>query len=87
MFVSFFPRPKLFFLSAIAWTALTMAIWYGFASNLFEASGKPVGLAPSGPRQPFGSTPMLCCAPQCLRPPGCCWRLIRGRLGPFSDPH
>jgi peptide/bleomycin uptake transporter len=45
MFVSFFPRPKLFFLSAIGWTALAMAVWYGFASNLFETSGKPVGLA------------------------------------------
>jgi peptide/bleomycin uptake transporter len=45
MFVSFFPRPKLFFLSAIVWTALAMAIWYCFASNLFEASEKPVGLA------------------------------------------
>jgi peptide/bleomycin uptake transporter len=38
MFVSFFPRPKLFFLSAIAWTALAMAVWYGFASNLVGAS-------------------------------------------------
>jgi peptide/bleomycin uptake transporter len=45
MFVSFFPRPKLFFLSAIVWTALAMAVWYGFASNFFEAPEKPVGLA------------------------------------------
>ncbi len=45
MFISFFPRPKLFFLSAIVWTALAMAIWYGFAGNLFEAAEKPVGLA------------------------------------------
>jgi peptide/bleomycin uptake transporter len=37
MFVAFFPRPKLFFLSAIAWTALAMAIWYGFASTLIGA--------------------------------------------------
>src|ERR1700692_1379850 len=42
MFVSFFPRPKLFFLSAIAWTALAMAFWYGFAGNLI---GSP---APGG---------------------------------------
>jgi peptide/bleomycin uptake transporter len=34
MFVSFFPRPKLFFLSAIGWTAISMALWYGYASNL-----------------------------------------------------
>jgi peptide/bleomycin uptake transporter len=38
MFVSFFPRPKRFFLSAIAWTALAMAFWYGFASNLVAPS-------------------------------------------------
>jgi peptide/bleomycin uptake transporter len=35
MFVSFFPRPKLFFVSAIIWTALAMALWYGFAQNLW----------------------------------------------------
>jgi peptide/bleomycin uptake transporter len=50
MFVSFFPRPRLFFLSAIVWTALAMAIWYGFASDLVgaptpEAGPPPVGVA------------------------------------------
>jgi len=45
MFVSFFPRSKLFFPSSILWTALAMAVWYGFASNLFQAPEKPVGLA------------------------------------------
>lgn len=53
MFVSFFPRPKLFFLSAIVWTALAMLVWYGFASNLFEAPQRPVGLAT------FSSAPAL----------------------------
>lgn len=64
MFVSFFPQPKLFFLSAIVWTALTMAIWYGFASNLFEASGKPVGLATfwSAPALWFDAYFVLCAA-------------------------
>jgi peptide/bleomycin uptake transporter len=38
MFVSFFPRPKLFFISAIVWTALAMAIWYGFAAELIGSS-------------------------------------------------
>jgi peptide/bleomycin uptake transporter len=38
MFVSFFPRPKLFFLSVIVWTALAMAVWYGFASDLIGSS-------------------------------------------------
>jgi peptide/bleomycin uptake transporter len=38
MFVSFFPRPKLFFPSAIIWTALTMAFWYGYANDLVGSS-------------------------------------------------
>jgi peptide/bleomycin uptake transporter len=45
MFVSFFPRPNLFFPSVILWTALAMALWYGFASNLFQGPENPVGLA------------------------------------------
>ena len=47
MFVSFFPRPKLFFLSAIAWTALAMAFWYGFADDVMGSggAGKAVGVA------------------------------------------
>jgi peptide/bleomycin uptake transporter len=43
MFVSFFPRPKVFFLSAIVWTALAMALWYGFARNLI-GSAAPGGV-------------------------------------------
>jgi peptide/bleomycin uptake transporter len=42
MFVSFFPRPKLFFLSAIAWTALAMAFWYGYADDLIGSSAPDV---------------------------------------------
>ena len=38
MFVSFFPRPKLFFLSTIVWTALAIAFWYGFADTLIGAT-------------------------------------------------
>src|SRR5882724_8221328 len=47
MFVSFFPRPKLFFSSAVLWTALAMALWYGFAGDLWGTSGggAPVGVA------------------------------------------
>jgi peptide/bleomycin uptake transporter len=45
MFVSFFPRPKLFFLSAIVWTALAMALWYGFADSLVGSSESAVGVA------------------------------------------
>ncbi|MBR1191024.1 peptide antibiotic transporter SbmA [Bradyrhizobium sp. AUGA SZCCT0240] len=39
MFVSFFPRPKIFFLSAIVWTALAMTLWYSFASEWIGSSG------------------------------------------------
>jgi peptide/bleomycin uptake transporter len=42
MFVSFFPRPKLFFLSAIVWSALAMAFWYGYASDLIGSSAPEV---------------------------------------------
>ena len=42
MFVSFFPRPKLFFISAILWTALAMALWYSFAAELFGASAPAI---------------------------------------------
>ena len=46
MFVSFFPRPKLFFLSAIVWTGLAMAFWYGFADDLVGSSAPgAVGVA------------------------------------------
>lgn len=46
MFVSFFPRPRLFFPSAIVWTALAMAFWYGFAADLVGTSAPgPVGVA------------------------------------------
>ena len=34
MFASFFPSPKAFFLSAVAWFFITLAIWYGFADGL-----------------------------------------------------
>lgn len=34
MFQSFFPRPKVFLLSAVAWFFVTLAIWYGFADSL-----------------------------------------------------
>lgn len=34
MFESFFPKPKLFFLSACGWFFVTLAIWHGFAIDL-----------------------------------------------------
>jgi peptide/bleomycin uptake transporter len=37
MFSSFFPNPRLFFPAALAWTALTMALWYAVARDLGPA--------------------------------------------------
>ena len=34
MFASFFPRPRLLLISAILWTAFSMAVWYLFAKEL-----------------------------------------------------
>ncbi|MGH6972685.1 MAG: peptide antibiotic transporter SbmA [Caulobacteraceae bacterium] len=45
MFVSFFPRPRLFFLSAAIWALLAIALWYGWA----RAFGASLGFAHSGP--------------------------------------
>jgi peptide/bleomycin uptake transporter len=45
MFVSFFPRPRPFFWSALLWTALCMAVWYGFAGQFFVGHEPPPGLA------------------------------------------
>ena len=34
VFTAFFPKPKIYFPSAILWTALCMAVWFGFARDL-----------------------------------------------------
>src|SRR6202171_1795106 len=65
MFVSFFPRPKLFFLSAIVWTTLAMAFWYGFASNLIGSSapgGVGVAVFWAAPAPWFGLSFAFCVA-------------------------
>ena len=36
MFVSFFPNPRWFFWSALVWTALVIAGWYGFGERSCE---------------------------------------------------
>jgi peptide/bleomycin uptake transporter len=67
MFVSFFPQPRLFFLSAIAWTALVMLFWYfGLPPILPPASKVPELLLgwmqPTAPIigvEVFWSTPFL----------------------------
>ena len=45
MFVSFFPRPKLFFISAVLWAALAMTLWYSYASELYGSSAPVVGVS------------------------------------------
>jgi peptide/bleomycin uptake transporter len=45
MFVSFFPRPKWFFLSAVVWSLLAIAFWYGVGDSL----GNWLGIAPVPP--------------------------------------
>ena len=34
MFKSFFPNPKIFFYSAIAWFFIVLALWHGYAGSL-----------------------------------------------------
>ena len=48
MFVSFFPKPKLFFISAALWSALMVVVW--FAGG--EAFGSVIGLPPAAPDAP-----------------------------------
>ncbi len=43
MFQSFFPRPRLFFLSALVWTIVAVAVWYTVGESLGAALGFPPG--------------------------------------------
>lgn len=52
MFVSFFPQPRIFFLSAMLWTALCVGIWYGFGTQLGSWVGVPV--MPADAESPVG---------------------------------
>ena len=45
MFVSFFPRPRMFFLSAIVWVLFGIGVWYRFGDGL----GMLLGILPSTP--------------------------------------
>jgi peptide/bleomycin uptake transporter len=58
MFVSFFPRPRLFFLSAVLWTALAMTLWYGYANTLVGSSA-PEGGPPAVGVATFWTTQAL----------------------------
>ena len=41
MFVSFFPKPKLFFASAVLWSILAIAFWYAIGERLGASFGMP----------------------------------------------
>lgn len=52
MFTSFFPKPKIFFLSAVLWTGLCMALWFLFGRDLGQSLslGGLIGFGfPAGP--------------------------------------
>ena len=51
MFVSFFPRPRLFLISIIVWTMLAVALWFLGARDW----GAPIGL----PQTPVGQAPIV----------------------------
>lgn len=56
MFASFFPRPKLFFLSALGWFLVALAIWHLGAQDLaekFALYGAEVPELAEGERAPF----------------------------------
>lgn len=56
MFRSFFPDPKLFFWSALIWTALAIGVWFGiFEGNegMLEAMSAYTPVAVEGERPPF----------------------------------
>ena len=57
MFASFFPKPRLLFVSAILWTAVCMAVWYLFARSLGHhlSLGALVGIHYPPPLAPGGA--------------------------------
>ena len=62
MFVSFFPKPKLFFLSAAVWSLALVLFWFNGGAEL----GGLIGLPPAAPDAPpiigisvFWSKPFL----------------------------
>lgn len=54
MFESFFPKPKLFFSSAVLWSLAAILVWYGFADRLSGPLG--FGATQEGEPDPVGLT-------------------------------
>ncbi|MEJ8474803.1 peptide antibiotic transporter SbmA [Roseibium algae] len=52
MFHSFFPKPKLFFSSAVLFSLMAVLVWYGFADDLNVQLG--FGASPEGAQPPIG---------------------------------
>ncbi|MEZ5866682.1 MAG: peptide antibiotic transporter SbmA [Geminicoccaceae bacterium] len=52
MFTSFFPQPKLFFLSVVLWSAVATALWYGGADGWGALIG--LGTTPEGTETVLG---------------------------------
>lgn len=61
MFVSFFPRPRLFFWSVLLWTVVCVASWYGGGQRLGDwiGLGVPADAVPSIGVERFWSKPFL----------------------------
>lgn len=62
MFVSFFPRPKLFFISAVVWSLIAILGWYMGGENLGAMFGLPPAAADAPPiigASLFWSAPFL----------------------------
>jgi peptide/bleomycin uptake transporter len=62
VFVSFFPRPKLFFLSALAWSIVAVIFWFTVGEGLGAYFGLPPAAADAPPIigiSVFWSTPFL----------------------------
>lgn len=49
MFKSFFPNPRLFFITAILWSIASIALWYLWAENLGSIIGLPLPAADQPP--------------------------------------
>jgi peptide/bleomycin uptake transporter len=49
VFVSFFPKPKLFFLSVVGWSTFVMILWYAFARDFGANFGMPPAAADADP--------------------------------------
>jgi peptide/bleomycin uptake transporter len=62
LFVSFFPKPKQFFLSAIAWSLLLVVLWFLGGEDL----GTALGMAPPDPGAPPVISPMRFLMPSFL---------------------